>query len=121
RDFDSRATPPSNDELAKELGEALEANFDRRLEAAAQQAFNQSTHELAFETMYERQAKRKAARDAIQARVMARKPTAERSGQFNRGDLVLGHASWYDVQQGGKLAQKWHGPYTVVAKGSDER
>ncbi|KAK4045906.1 hypothetical protein OIV83_006536, partial [Microbotryomycetes sp. JL201] len=121
RDFDPRHRPLSTEDVAEVLGEALDAVLDRRLAASAHRAFTQATHELAFETMYERQAKRKAQRDAQQAKVMRHKPPDERSGRFSRGDLVLGHASWYDVEAGGKLAQQWHGPYTVVARGSDER
>ncbi|KAK4045928.1 hypothetical protein OIV83_006517 [Microbotryomycetes sp. JL201] len=71
--------------------------------------------------MYKRQAKRKAQRDAQQAKVMQHRPPDERLGRFLRGNLVLGHALWYDVEAGGKLAQQWHGPYTVVVRGSDKR
>ncbi|KAM0790751.1 hypothetical protein ACM66B_004603 [Microbotryomycetes sp. NB124-2] len=121
RDEDPRRKPLGSNKLADELGKALTAVFDRRLEAAAHVAFSQARHELAFETMHERQAKRKAARDALQARVLQRQPANERSGHFKRGDLVMMHASWNDTVLGRKLDQQWHGPFTIVARGSDKR
>ncbi|GAA5952192.1 hypothetical protein JCM10213_004059 [Rhodosporidiobolus nylandii] len=99
------------------LSEALDSTLDQRIEALLQDAEKESRQDEAFFTLLRNQGARKEKVDAKHA--LRRGIPAATTAPLVRGDLVLVHSSWLNMQVGHKLQSEWTGPYRIVARASD--